>query len=168
MVYMSGKRSFMFVCMAIAFLLCAAFFIFTNFNNENIVVDISNNKDSNKYSTEIATVVDKKKLSEQEVSVVKTPVAELPASEDLEELSEADLRVKIALEKFEERTAHLTKELLQSEQDRVISARNNYESLDLPAPVIEEYIDDNGQAWDKMTFQDGRVRYQFKTHEKDS
>lgn len=77
-----------------------------------------------------------------------------------EELTRTE-RVRLALDRLRETSAGISEESLKKEQLALASAREKAYSREAPRPSISDYKDDQGLHWNRLTYEDGHVRYEI-------
>lgn len=70
-------------------------------------------------------------------------------------------KVLAAIDRFNEKLSRISREDLEEEQERLKEAKEKYLAIKAPTPKEEEYIDENGTKWVKLTYPNGEVRYDF-------
>ncbi len=70
-------------------------------------------------------------------------------------------KVQDALEKFKQRTDHLSREIIMRDLETVAESRKKLEARPTSEPIIEPYTDEQGNRWNKLTYETGAVRYEI-------
>jgi hypothetical protein len=70
-----------------------------------------------------------------------------------------DARVVEALARVERRTGHITREVIEREQEHLAATAHALHARETEEPTIEDEVDANGAHWKKLAYADGAVRY---------
>jgi hypothetical protein len=72
-----------------------------------------------------------------------------------------DRRVYEKLEAFKRNTAHISAESVAAERERINKALAEAKNKPTVLPHSKRIVDENGDAWQMLTFDNGIVRYDF-------
>jgi hypothetical protein len=72
-----------------------------------------------------------------------------------------DARVVEALARVERRTGHITREVIEREQEHLAMTAQALHARETEMPTIEDEVDANGAHWKKLAYADGAVRYEL-------
>ncbi|MGI0115304.1 hypothetical protein [Zooshikella sp. RANM57] len=70
-------------------------------------------------------------------------------------------KVRAALEVVRQRTAQISREDIVVEQQKIKTVREELVNIKVKPPQLEEFTDEAGIKWNKLTYENGEVKYEL-------
>jgi hypothetical protein len=104
-------------------------------------------------------------LSPPEPALSQSPAPSPSSTEAAPSHASLDLKkVQDALDHFNHVMDSITREQLEEEQERLKQARERFNQVVVAEPRVEQFKDEWGVTWEKLTYPSGEVRYDFPSN----